>query len=481
MGIAFLPLYIRYLGMEAYGLIGFFAVMQAWLALMDMGMTPTLNREMARFTAGVHTACSIGNLLRSLEAICVVIALIVCAGIWSVSHWLASDWLRVDKLPVDEVAHAVTVMAWVLALRLIEGLYRGALLGLQKQVWLNGMGAVLATGRWGGAVLVLSWISPSIKAFFLWQGLISGLSVLIFAVAVHRTLPECEKPLRFSTEAIRSVGRFASGMMATTVLALLLTQVDKILLSRLLNLETFGHYTFAATVAGALLMLVAPVAQAFYPHLTELATKEEATNLADTYHLGAQLVSVLIVPAALMMAVFGQAFLALWTGNDGLAQSTASLLALLALGTMLNGFMHIPYMLQLAHGWSGLAARVNVVAVSILIPAIFWVAPRYGALGAAWVWFALNAGYVFIGIHFMHFRLLPTEKIRWYLQDLAMPAICSALAIGMSYALQPSGLDRIGILAWLAGTLALAYVAAMMGASTYRKLIFRRMGWTHAR
>jgi O-antigen/teichoic acid export membrane protein len=48
MGLAFVPLYIRYLGMEAYGLIGVFAMLQTWLSLLDFGLTPTLTREMAR-------------------------------------------------------------------------------------------------------------------------------------------------------------------------------------------------------------------------------------------------------------------------------------------------------------------------------------------------------------------------------------------------------------------------------------------------
>ena len=67
MGLAFIPLYIKYLGMEAYGLIGLFALLQAWLSLLDMGMTPTLSREMARFTGGSHSAQSIRDLLRSIE------------------------------------------------------------------------------------------------------------------------------------------------------------------------------------------------------------------------------------------------------------------------------------------------------------------------------------------------------------------------------------------------------------------------------
>ena len=56
MGMAFIPLYIRYLGIESYSLIGIFAILQAWLGLLDMGMRPALGREMARFNGGAHDA-----------------------------------------------------------------------------------------------------------------------------------------------------------------------------------------------------------------------------------------------------------------------------------------------------------------------------------------------------------------------------------------------------------------------------------------
>jgi hypothetical protein len=65
MAIAFVPLYIGYLGIEAFGIIGLFVLLQAWLTLLDLGMTPTLNREMARFTAGLHSPEAIRDILRS--------------------------------------------------------------------------------------------------------------------------------------------------------------------------------------------------------------------------------------------------------------------------------------------------------------------------------------------------------------------------------------------------------------------------------
>jgi len=449
IGLAFVPLYIKYLGIEAFGIIGIFALLQAWLTLLDMGMTPTLNREMARFTAGAHTPQSIRVLLRSLEIVCFGIAALIGVLIWSASGWLASDWLQVVKLPVETVASAIAVMGAVVALRFVEGIYRGAILGLQRQVFFNVVNASLATVRAAGAVAVLAWISPTIEAFFIWQGIVSIISIAVLAIATHSSLPTPPQPVRFSTQALIDIRHFAGGMMAITFLALLLTQVDKVLLSKLISLEAFGYYTLAAAICVVIGLLITPVTQAFYPRFTELVAKGLHKDLAHHYHRSAQLVSVSIVPAGLMLIFFGERLLVLWTGNIALANEVAPLLALLAAGTLLNGLMHIPYMLQLAHGWTGFAIRVNLVAVAILIPAILWAVPHYGAIGAAWAWVLLNAGYVFIGIHFMHMRLLPTEKWKWYWSDTAQPILASVFTAWVLSMLQPEEIGKLVEFIWL--------------------------------
>ncbi len=452
IGLAFVPLYIKYLGIEAYGLIGIFALLQAWLTLLDMGMTPTLNREMARFTAGAHTPQSIRDLLRSLEIVCFGIAALIGLLIWAASGWLASDWLRADKLPLNVVAQAIAIMGGVAALRFVEGIYRGAILGLQRQVFLNVVNASLSTVRAAGAIAVLAWISPTIEAYFVWQGIVSIISVAVLAVAAHGSLPATPRPARFSRQAILEIWHFAGGMMATTFLAILLTQVDKVLLSKLISLEAFGYYTLAGAVTTAIGLLIVPITQAFYPRFTELVAKGDVQELVQIYHRSAQLVTVLAAPAALMLIFFGENLLTLWTGNAILAHDVAPLLALLATGTLLNGLMHIPYMLQLAHGWSSFAVRVNLVAVALLVPAILWVTPRYGAIGAAWVWVLLNTGYVLIGIHFMYRRLLPGEKWVWYWNDISLPILAAALVAGFLHLVQPAYTGRLAEFVWLIAT-----------------------------
>lgn len=449
IGLAFVPLYIKYLGIEAYGLIGIFALLQAWLTLLDMGMTPTLNREMARFTAGAHTPQSIRDLLRSLEIVCFGVAALIGVLIWAASGWLAADWLRADTLPLDVVAQAIAIMGGVAAFRFVEGIYRGAILGLQRQVFFNVVNAALSTVRAVGAIAVLAWMSPTIEAFFIWQGVVSIVSIAILAFAAHGSLPTTPQPARFSRQALMDIRHFAGGMMATTFLAILLTQVDKVLLSKLISLEAFGYYTLAGTVVTTIGMLIAPITQAFYPRFTELVANGGHQELVQTYHRSSQLVTVLAAPVALMLIFFGKKLLVLWTGNVVLANEVAPILALLAAGTLLNGLMHIPYMLQLAHGWSGFAARVNLVAVAVLVPAILWVTPRYGAIGAAWVWVLLNAGYVLVGIHFMYRRLLPGEKWTWYWSDTARPILAATLVAGFLSVVQPEDIGKFAEFAWL--------------------------------
>lgn len=429
MGLAFVPVYIHYLGVEAWGLVGFMSMLQAWLTLLDMGLTPTLSREMARFEAGAHSAQSIRDLLRSLEMIFGGVAVAVVCIVWLIAPWVTANWLSVVQLPELAVVQAIGMMGFVLASRMVEQVYRGAIQGLQRQVWLNGAQSILATIRWAGAVGVLAWVTPSIEAFFLWQALVSLVTVAILARQTYHWLPSTGKPAHFELAALVGIRHFAGGMAATTFLSIVLMQVDKLLLSKLVSLEDFGYYALATSAAGALYFLSTPIAIAASPRLTELVTKDDQQGLINTYHRASQWLAALLIPAALVMAVFAEPVLQAWTGNISLARQTAPLLALLALGTLCNGFMFVPYTTQLAHGWTSFAVRVNIVAVMFIVPAILWVVPRYGAIGAAWVWLILNVSYVLIAIHFMHRKLLPSEKWRWYQDAIFIPLAVGVISV----------------------------------------------------
>jgi O-antigen/teichoic acid export membrane protein len=125
---------VRYLGPEAYGLVGFFAMLQGLFQLLDMGLTPTLARETAMFMGGAADASSLRRLLRTLEGLFIGLALVGSAAMFTGSGWIAAHWLKAQHLPLDETRRSVQLMAGVIALRWVGELYRGVITGFERLV-----------------------------------------------------------------------------------------------------------------------------------------------------------------------------------------------------------------------------------------------------------------------------------------------------------------------------------------------------------
>ena len=443
MAVVFIPLYIRFLGVDAYGIIGVFAVLQTALNLLDLGITPTLSREMARFTGGGHDASSIRNTLRTAECFAVACGVIACSIVFVIAPWLVESWLKAGALDTDRTITAVRVMGVCVGTRLIESIYQSSIMGLQRQVLSNSLSAGLATLRGGGSVAVLTLIAPTLEAFFAWQAIISVCGVITQGAATYRLLPQSTSPVRPTIQALHQMRRFAGGMIGMAVLILLLTNVDKILLSHLIDLREYGYYTLASTAAAGLWMATAPIGTAYLPQLTQAHAADRDHELRSRFHQGAQVISVLAGSAAVTGIVFADYALLVWTGDRALTEAVTPLMRLLLLGNLFSAMTHMPYYSILAYGRVKPMLLGNIASVVIIVPAIFVAVPRYGASGAAVVYCCLQVGYILIAAPFIFNRILAGEKKKWYLTDLALPIGTALLSAIFLRAVVPiEGLNR---------------------------------------
>jgi len=139
MSLAFVPLYIKFMGIESYGLVGIFASLLALFGILDMGLSTTLNREMARLSALPDKAREMRNLVRTLELPYWAVAVFIGIAVICLSGPIAHYWVKADKLTPATVKQALMIMGGVVAFRWPVSLYSGGLMGLQKQVLLNGI------------------------------------------------------------------------------------------------------------------------------------------------------------------------------------------------------------------------------------------------------------------------------------------------------------------------------------------------------
>lgn len=448
IGIVVVPVLIQLLGPESYGLVGFYSMLQAWFNLLDMGMSASVSRETARFQGGTSTAMDYRRLVRALEGIFVVIA--VCGGalLFLGAGGIAVHWLSFDELPISDVIYAIQVMALIVALRWTCGLYRGVIIGSQRFVWLCGVNITIATLRFVAVLPVLMLIEATPRVFFGYQLAIALVELVFLAGFAYRLLPGLPTGQRMTWDwaPLKPVLWFSLTIAFTSSVWVMVTQMDKLILSGLLDLDEYGYFTLAVLAGSTIMLLSSPVGQALMPRLSQLEAEGRHETLVQVYRSGTQLVAILAGSASITVACMARPLLFAWTGDPTLTDFAAPVLTLYAIG---NGFLAVaafPYYLQYAKGNLKLHLIGNLIFVVMLVPTIVWAASTHGAVGAGWAWLGMNALTFVAWLPFVHNKFVPGLNARWYTLD-TMALLLPAGAVGIAVSqLVPEDLSRLPLL-----------------------------------
>ncbi len=418
VNIVAVPLYLKYMGAEAYGLVGFYSLMQSWFQILDLGLSPTLAREMARFKGGALNALGVLRLLRAVESLFYLIAMVGAGLLILCADLLAKHWLNAETLPSSEVARIVRLMGLVVALRWASGLYRSAIGGLEEQVWLNAFNIAMASARSLLVIPFLALVEPSLWMFFGFQFVVSLVETFGLALKSHSLMPTANQKIGWSFEPLRGLFKFSITIAFTAFVWVLVTQTDKLVLSKFLKLSDFGTFTLGVLVAGTVNLAGGPISQALLPRLARLAAAGDESGLIALYRRATQWVSAVAAPASLVLAVFAEPVLWVWTGNREAAHRAAPILTLYAIGNGLLSVAAFQYYLQYAKGSLRLHLLGNIAFVIILVPLLVWAASTYGSLGAGRVWVSQCATYLFLWTWVVHSKHAPGIHWRWLLKDV---------------------------------------------------------------
>lgn len=419
LALAVVPFYLKYLGVESYGLIGFYVTLQALIQLLDIGMAATMNREVARSSLiGDYRAP--GELLQTLAVLYWAVAAAIVLSIWLLSPWIGRSWLKPQQLSQETISHVVALMGLVVACRWPIGLYQGVLVGAQRLVLASGISMTMSTLSNLGGVLILAFVSKSIEALFIWQAAVG----LAYAIWIRFTAWQILGPRSFAGFNVRKlvpVWKFSAGMGGIALTSAVFTQLDKVILSKSVALTEFGHYMVAVMVMSGLHILISPVFNVVFPRMSSLVAAKDDKGVLELYRNGSRMFASAIFPAAMLIAVFGKDFVALWTGDAGLAVQAAPIIAFLAIGTALNGIMFFSYALQLAHGVTWLPLAINMGLICLMVPLVIVSSQHHGAIGAAFSWMTIEAIYVIVGSWMTYRYLFKGMKMRWLAGDVGVP------------------------------------------------------------
>ena len=428
LGIVMVPAYVRYLGVEAYGLIALNAALQAWVQILDLGLSPTLCRELARARdAASRKEASV--LLQSLEKFVAAMCTLLFVLSVLAAPFFAKDWLHAAGLPTREIEVAFVLMVLTASSRWLSSVYRAGMVGIDRQATLNAVVVGFAVIRSALVVPVIArW--PRIEVFFLWQlGAIVAES-LTMRFLLGRVINAPLLTRTFSRATLSARAKLSLSIAFSAFVWATTTQIDKIILSKVLSLQAFGVFSLATLLASGILLLAGPVQQAFIPRFAASAVGD-SRNIIPSYLLASEISMIVVIPVAMIFAIAPDLVLRLWSATASSTPDAWRVLQCYAVGNACSAIAELVFLVQCAQGNLSLQIKGNVAFLVFLVPAVFFGALNDGATGVAYAWIALSLFRVLAWVNIVHRKFLPGINIRWY-REMAARVVATGL-VGLAF------------------------------------------------
>lgn len=440
------PLYVERLGLDRFGIVGVWITLQVLVGFLDLGFGAALMRRVAAPAADMAAHRERAETVRTLEVVAWIVAALLALVLVAGAPLLQDWWLRWREGGRPPIVTALALMGASVALQFPSLLYTSGLLGLQEHGRVAVVQVATVLVRHGIGALVVA-PGHGLEAFFAVQVVAATLQTgVLRAMLRRRVFHSPAEPTRARRSILASLWRFSAGMASTSLLAVLVSNADRALVSRMLPADQLGRYAIAFTATGLLQLAIQPFYRAYFPRYAELVAGGDMRAAATEYLRSCRLLSGMLVPLGVAGVVFAGDLLFAWIGRRD--ADTVLLVRLLVAGVTLAGLGWLPAAFQQANGWTGLHTRMMALALVVgLVPAIALM-PLLGAPAATLVWLAHGVVGLAIELPLMHRRLLNGALGAWYRDNLLVPllvAIPLSLAVA---ALRPLPDHRIVAALW---------------------------------
>lgn len=393
-----IPLYLKILGDDAWGLLSIVLTIYVFIVVIGSGMSQVLPREIA-IRNNSESKEMLWDIAVSFERIFWVTAFLFSAVVFLLSDTLVRHWIKLGSISYEDALLAFQLLSLQLVIQWPIACYHGFLLGLNEHAKLNKIQVFFTTIKHAACILSLIFIESSVFVYQVVFLLLSASEILYTKTASWQLLGADKNSCKWNAVEMKKVLNFVSGMTFTVLVGGALVQADKLLLSGLLPVSSFGYYSVASVLSLALLQAVYPMTRSAYPIFSDLIKKKQ--SLIEINEKLMKILMATLLPAAIFISVFSSDILQLWTGNEQLVDEVSIVLSLLVIGTLINGVYNIPYTVYLASGNSRMPLLINIaslICIVILLPFLF---DMFGIYGAASSWMITNLIAVIAGWKWM--------------------------------------------------------------------------------
>jgi O-antigen/teichoic acid export membrane protein len=359
----FMPLFFRLLGVEQFGVVAVILSLQAFLMMLDLGMSTMVGRDVAVYgSESIQSATT----WRNAETILTVfyIGIAVVAALWVAVGSIAG----LSMLTVI----AIVGLFWALVL---QNLGLSVLLSAKSFKAASAIQLVGALFRASLTVIAMKQFGATFSIFITAQLITSLLQLWVTRWACLYSLTPCLhelKKVEYELSGCVELLKRGKSLLLFGLAGAAVMQLDKPIIAAFFSANEVSTYFLAMTFCMTpIAVLAGPVFQYFQPHFISLAAQ---ANQNDAQQLLSKFVYVLVLITVISSAVlwvYRDFWIALWLHNNSHISVVVSYVTILLPGVVIGAMGYIPYSLltsqQDYHFQSMLSALMTVLTLALVI------------------------------------------------------------------------------------------------------------------
>lgn len=468
LNLILIPIILRYIGVERYGIWVFIQTIMTFATLMDFGISSGITKFTAEYEAGKNHL-KILQVFNTLFIVYLFICIWFFIAIFVCQDWIINTFIRTEQIVKADISFILLSSAAIFGMNIAFNVYPSFLDGLQRMDLTNKARILWGICNFLFSAVFLS-IGWGIKGLVIANGLSSLITLFVYILFSAKVAPYLRlNPLLFDFATLVRVFRFSSYGALGGILAMLHFQFDKLIISYFLGLKYLAFYDMAQRIvfllwgiSGSFTVSIMPAASSTYASLG-------ISKMREIFQTTFKYLALVATPVFLFISVMSERIIFLWLGSG--YETSALLLRFLAIAYLINvltgpgaailtgmGLPKIPFLGGL------ITATTSVILSIVLIIKIGLLAVIISPLAA----YTLGAVYGFVMLQ----RILDISIPNIFCQWLKLP-ILSGLGlilciIFMSHYL-PSSFSTFFIIAALYFAL---YTASIYrnGSTNYRAI-----------
>jgi O-antigen/teichoic acid export membrane protein len=377
-----MPLIIRGLGLERFGILAISWVVMGYFALFDLG----LGRATTKFVSECvekKELTKLPNLVWNSLVAHVALGLIGGGILAILARWLTQTFFNLPDYLQRESLDAFYLLAISVPLIIATACLRGVLEAIQRFDLVNVVKIPASIINYVAPLIVLHFTND--LAIVVGVIVASRFVVLVvyFSLCLY-ALPVLRSGFGFAPEVIKPLIGFGAWLTVSSLITPIILFLDRFFIAAIFTLGAVTFYVTPYEVVTKLWIFSASLLAALFPVFSAMSVSK-AHEIRALSHRAFHFLLFLVAPLVGILLTFGREFLEVWVGHDFAVQSTA-VVKWLAVGVLINVLAQVPYTILQGIGRADIVAKLQLVQLPFYAVLVWYLGQMFGIAGVAMAW-----------------------------------------------------------------------------------------------